>query len=165
MESRSRPGDATREPVILYPSRGKLAGLLALSLLLVAGSVLSIKRDLPGGWPGALFFGLCALVFLIQFHPRSSYLRLNREGFIVCSLFRQSPLVPWRDVGPFQVAKIPRARRTFVVYEWNTKKHPTLQAISRSIAGTNAALPDTYGLRAEQLADLLNEWRTDVLAP
>jgi hypothetical protein len=38
-------------------------------------------------------------------------------------------------------------------------KAKTARLVASVIAGYEGALPDTYGMRADQLADLLNEWK------
>jgi len=40
------------------------------------------------------------------------------------------------------------------------RKAKTTRGLARFIAGAEGALPDTYGMKADQLANLLNEWKS-----
>lgn len=104
------------------------------------------------------FFGLCALVFMVQVLPSASYLRLTSDGFELCSMFRTS-MFRWDDVAEFQVGRIGRA--TFVVFEFAPAFTGQRRArgLARALAGYEAALPDTYGRRADELASILNDWK------
>jgi hypothetical protein len=105
-----------------------------------------------------IFFGLCASVGLIGLLPNSSYLTLTERGFLFASLFRKH-FVPWSNVQSFVPVKI----RLNSMVGWNYSpafgKSQRLRALNTAIAGVEAALPDTYGMPAEQLAKLMNQLR------
>ncbi len=146
--------------VVLKPSRTKLIFFLALSLGFVAIGVAALcEGDLEVGISITLLFGLAALVFAIQLHPDASYLRLTPEGFYVRSLFRMSPLVPWSEAGDFRVETLPPARTRMVVYDSTNPKSQGLRKFNRAFVGATDGLPDSYGMKAEALAALMNEWR------
>ena len=145
-------------PLTLRPTRLRTALLLLGSLGFTALGVF-MARD--GEWLGYLVGGLFALglpVFAVQLHPRAAYLLLNEEGFTYCSLFRVQN-VRWADVQGFGVIAV----NSFRMVAWNfVPGHPrTGQArrLSQAVSGYEAALPDTYGLKPKELANLLDGLR------
>jgi len=104
------------------------------------------------------FFGLGFVVFVIKLLPNSSYLRVTQEGFTVCSLFR-CHTVQWADTSEFGIVDLGVKK----MVAWNShtaaEKLPPLFKASQAISGYRCALPETYGLSAEELRDLLNSGR------
>lgn len=154
-------------PRVLRPSRLKLLFLLLISSAFVAIGLKMVSDGLTTGWLCALFFGLCALVFVVQLLPNASYLQLNQNGFTVCALFRSYTL-NWTDVSAFEVAWVGVDRmksNRMIVFNFsnNYRHHATARRLAISIAGYEGALPDTYGLSHQNLADLLNEYRNECL--
>ena len=150
----SRPADL-QIPVTLRPSRGKTLLLVLGCAVFVGGSILLIHRDPLDGYLGTAFFGLGLLVFAVQLLPNATYLHLATEGFTYCTLFRAFT-VPWIWVDHFGILKIHSSR----LVAWNYV--PTLPTLSRArklskeTRGFHAALPNSYGLKPQELADLLN---------
>ena len=79
--------------------------MLVGSLVFVAAGLWMLRDHPVSGYLGITFFGMCAIVFCVNLLPNSSYLRLAREGFTVCSMFR-SRSIEWRQVGTFGVTHI-----------------------------------------------------------
>ena len=112
------------------------------------------------------FFGLCALVSLIQFVPGSSFLRLTPEGLTVRTMWR-SQFYRWSDIERFGVAEFGGGfgkRHRMVGLELSTSHSPsgkaqTLMSINRSLTGFGGALPDNYGWDYAELAAHLNTLR------
>ena len=103
-------------------------------------------------------FALGLPVFALQFHPKAAYLHLAPEGLTFCSLFR-AHTVPWAQIQEFGAIHIgPNP-----MVAWNFKPEArdtgTVRAVSRSLYGFESALPDTYGMKAQELADLLEGLR------
>ena len=143
----------------LKPSPWSLLLLLAISSGFVAlGAFLIGQGELIGGWLCVCFFGLGILVALVSLLPGSNYLELTPSGIEVRTLFRKW-FVRWTDVQEF----FPVVVSTRRMVGWDYSPSYTAQllgrSISRGLTGIEAALPDTYGLSAEALATLLNEWR------
>ena len=109
----------------------------------VVGVFMIMDGEGLSGWFVALFFGLGVVVFLAQFWPAASYLKLTPKGFVCCTLFR-SWSAEWESVGDFHVGKI--GDETRVVFK-------------RYDSSTKTFLPDSYGRTLEELADLMNDWR------
>jgi hypothetical protein len=142
---------------ILRVRRWKLIRLITISLALA----------IPGLFDGGImpligtgFFGLGAIVFAILLLPGAAWLRLEPAGFTVCHLFRKRS-TPWSEVTDFGVALAGRKKLVGYNSRSVTEHSPRIAALSTALSGYNAALPDTYGPRAAELAALLNEvlWR------
>jgi hypothetical protein len=148
-------------PVTLYPSRLKYSLLLLVSALFVAGGVAMVRSAAPAGWLVLIFFGLCAVFFVMLLLPGAAALLLDRDGFEMTSLFRRHR-ARWRDVSAFEVVAI--HLKTMVVYNDKNLAGRALAKLSIAIAGRNAGLPDTYGLSGTALADLMTRWRECALS-
>jgi hypothetical protein len=61
--------------------------------------------------------------------------------------------------GRFEVWQDPRSHRFLVVFDHPDDDSHRLSGVSRRISGHSASLPDTYGMAAGQLAQLLNAAR------
>ena len=159
-----------RAPVTLRPSRLRWILVLLASLVLGAGGVLMIADGRDIGWLVAGFFGLCAAVACVSMLPGASYLVLDEEGFTVGSLFRSARVV-WPEVVefyPWVVMATGMRAVTHVAFELSPdrRNQATARVLSRLVSGgVEAGLPDTYGLRAEELAELMNRWREHYAGP
>lgn len=127
------------------------AGFLALGGFLVS------QGD-AFGWLCVAFFGAGLLVFLLGLLPGSSYLEFRRDGFEMSSLYRKW-FVRWSDVQSFFPHRIASNRMVC----WNCvpdhQGHASGHRLSARLTGVEAALPETYGRSADELADLMNQWR------
>lgn len=110
------------------------------------------------GWLEIFFFGSGFIVFCVSMLPGSAYLKLDSNSFTFCSLFRPHTL-RWDEVEAFGVTTI--ALRKMVAFNFSELHggHRRMRKISSVLSGYEAALPDTYGRKAEELAALMNEWR------
>src|SRR6185295_6464429 len=143
--------DATTAPtsqseIILRPGRGKMIGYLIVCAVFVVMGVTASRGVL--GWLSTSFFGLGVVVFAAQLLPRASYLRMTRDGFVCCSLFRKSPLISWREVSSFRVATVPPNQR-MVVYDWEGASRQGVRRLNRALVGATDGLPDTYGMKPQ----------------
>jgi hypothetical protein len=112
-----------------------------------------------GQWLGLIptfFFGLGLVVSLILLLPNSSFLELDDDGFCFRNLFRDSRF-SWADIAGFEARRL--SMRKIVTFDfahgYTASRHAP--ALARTISGAEGALPDTYGMSAEDLADLMNE--------
>ena len=154
--------NAEDNEIILRPSKKRAALYLFVCLGFVIVGAMQVARHEAGiiGWLSVLFFGLCIAVFVLQFLPSAAYLRIRRDGFRFCSLFRESPLILWRDVSDFRVARLPPSGHRIVVFDWHIAPNRNVRQINKHLVDASDGLPDSYGLRPEELADLLNAWRS-----
>jgi hypothetical protein len=149
--------------LVLHPSKRKVLLLLAICLSFTAvGVAMILEGEGLSGWFVTAFFGLGLAVSLATLWPGASYLKLTRKGMECRSLFRRWPFIPWETVGEFDVSK--DGSWTMVVFNRFVPARPLLAAFNRGLVGKRDALPDTYGLKAEKLAELLNEWRRRALS-
>ena len=154
------------ETLLLRPSRWKLLVMLATALGFVAIGVWIMPADDWSRWLVIGFFGLCAAVFIVQLAPGANYLKLDREGFTYATLFR--PIrVAWHDVSPFSAGHIWLTR----VVQFDPAQSATdpnakraVAALARGLTGASGALPNTYGMTADALAELMNRWRDRAIA-
>lgn len=146
-------------PLTLRPSRLKWIALLLVSIAFVAGC-LFLRGD-PGwngieDWVTLVFFALCGLVALVSLMPGASYLRLDARGFETRTLYR-SHRTEWADVAEVGIICMPPARKQMV--GWNYRpgrgKPSRLRKFNLDNFGFEAALPDTYGMKASDLVALL----------
>ena len=151
---------------MLHPSKRKVLLLLAICLsFTAAGVAMILEGEGLSGWFVTAFFGLGLAVSLANLWPGASYLKLTRKGMECRSLFRRWPFIPWETVGEFGVSSVSNDEsRSMVVFNRFVPAPPRLAAFNRGLVGKRDALPDTYGMSPEELADLLNEWRRRALS-
>lgn len=159
--------EAINEPnlpeLTLRPSRWRLLLLLLFSASFTGIGALMIQDGDQRGWFVLSAFGIGTVVaLLILVAPGASYLRLAPEGFTICSLFRRST-TRWSEVTEFGLATI--GMRTLVGFDYapGFQRSPRLRRLSAAISGNEGALPDTYGLRALELALVMTRYRKRAL--
>jgi xanthosine utilization system XapX-like protein len=136
----------------------KMVLMALLSGVFVSIGVWLLPRQPIIAVASIVFFGLCGLVVLVQLLPNSSYLTLTERGFEFASLFRKH-FIPWSQVGSFFPIRIQSHRMVGWNYLPGVDELQRLRRINTAVAGAEAALPDTYGMSAEQLANLMNQLR------
>jgi len=150
---------------VLRSSVLRTSALLGVAVFGLVVGVAAVAAGQRNGWWVVLGCAVLTL-FLCLLLVRPNRLELDENSFTTVDPFGRRSRVEWRDCQPF------RAKRTMldstssaplrVVY--NTKasdRHP-LAVVSQFVAGGSAALPDTYGMSATGLADLMNRYRTAV---
>ncbi|WP_242108750.1 hypothetical protein [Luteimonas aquatica] len=142
----------------LRPSKLRWVLMLAGTALLLALSARLLQTNFAIGLAGTVFFALCTLVAALNLLPGASFLRLDAEGFEMRALFR-SHRVAWREVAGFGVARIALNRVVGWHFAAGHAGHPHLRKLNAGLSGFEAALPDTYGRKAQALAELMNAWR------
>jgi hypothetical protein len=151
-------------PFVLRPRTGKTILLLLVSVIFTAtGALMSLSKEGLAFWLVIGFFGLCSIVFGVMLLPGASFLRLEPDGFIVRSLYRQWPLTRWADVSKFATVRVSLVN-TMVVYDEAKPRTARLASANKALFGFTSGLPDTYGMKPAELAELLNRWRAAALA-
>src|SRR5215469_798043 len=144
--------------MILWPKKSKyLLFLLVCAAFTVAG-VLMVRGGDAMGWLAILCFGFGVIVFCVLLLPGSAYLKLDGAGFTFCSLFRSHTL-RWYEIASFGTARIGRRKLVGFNFSQFHRGQGRMRKISSAISGYEAALPDTYGMKTEDLAALMNDWR------
>ena len=142
-------------PITYRSSTKKMLLLFVVSLVFVAGGI-AVARERPmEGYGGAALFGVCALVGLVSLHPKASYLELTEKGFTICSMFWRT-FVPWSHVREFYPVRIHLHSMVGWNYSDGYHQKATARRLAKALAGSEGALPDTYGMAAEELAAKLN---------
>jgi hypothetical protein len=149
---------AGTETVTLHPRRWKTALLLLICLAFTLIAIAMIRDGQRMGWFVVVFFSLCTVTFGVLLLPGSAYLRLTPEGFETRSLFRTHH-ARWADITAFRAGRIGLNAMVLIQYAPSYAHARKLRAVSAALTGAEGALPDTYGHSAQQLAELLNEWR------
>jgi hypothetical protein len=146
--------------MILLPSRRRaILGLLFAAVLGALGLRI-------GHLVGAAFFvGISAaglLVYGIQLVPSLAYLRLTQEGFSY-RFGRRRGSVEWSEVDRFDVRDVPGwySRLKFVewIYVRRYEELPSTEGRRYTFGGGSGVLPDSCGMKTEELANLMNTLR------
>lgn len=149
------------EEIVLTVPRRNMVFLVVGGSVFTAGGILMIASGAAAGWFVAIFFGLC-LVVGVGLLLRPSRLTIDRTGMTSVNLWR-SDRFEFADCSEFTTWRNPAApSQQLVVFDWTGVRHDSLARLSTGIAGRNAALPDTYGMSADDLAHLLNQRRASV---
>ena len=132
--------------------------LLLVSTLFVFLGITVIKENMFVKWLTIIFFGLGIVVFIIELLPNSRYLKLTNEGFEVRSLYR-SHFTKWTEVSGFGIYYVSFNTMVTFNYTEEHKKHKTGKKISKILSSYQGGLPQTYGMKATELAALMNAWK------
>ena len=146
------------ETMTLTSSRLKSVGMLLICLVFVVIGVwiTSDPENKTMGWFCVGFFGLCSAVFIIQL-IRPGHLTLNQDGFEQVMLGR-TLTVAWKDVSDFGVIKIKYNK--FVSFSRHQDEGKALAGVSKALTGGHSGmLGDSFGMKAEELAVLMNQFR------
>ena len=154
---------ALPETMSLKPSKLKWAMVLLVSLAFVAGVIFIIPPDEDPmmRWLTIGFFSLCAAASLLGLFGVGG-LDLDRDGFDVVTLGKKKTRRTWRECSEFSVIKLPRGGR-FVGFSSETDSRKMAAGLARSLVGETGMLPDKYGMKAKDLADLMNRFRARAL--
>jgi len=145
----------------LYPPRMKSPWRIALGLFCLWAA---FTFHFESGF--MRFLALLGGIFSLM--PGYGWLKLDQDGFTFKSLFSTST-TPWANVESFGVITyralvfIPINRQVGWRIAKNVKR-PMIQKAAGALARYDAVLPDTYGMKATELADLLEAWRVRALA-
>jgi len=150
-------------PVTLHPSRGKWLLIFVVCALFGTIGVGMIVDAAPMGWFVLIVFASGVVIAAVMLVPGAGSLKLDRDGFVVTSLFRRHAW-RWNDVSDFVPEAIAPAMRK-VMYDDVNAAGRTAAKLSVAIAGRNSGLPDTYGLAAAELAHVMTQWRERALGP
>lgn len=147
------------DTMTLKPSRLRWLFVFLIGAGFVTGIAwLGPEKDPLLFWGGGAFFFVVALVALPPVLGRGGDLTLDREGFTCRTLFR-SFRRRWAECSAFYPVGV--GFRKFVGFSAQPDEaaHPNLAAVNRSMIGASGMLPDTFGLSADDLCDLLNRYR------
>ena len=144
----------------LKPSIFKTILCLLGSLVFVATTPLVMETKPIIAWLELILFGLCTIVFTIQLFPNTSHLKLTEEEFEVKSIFK-SHFTKWSAIESFGVGYMGNNKAVIFNYSENHTKQKLGKQIASAMTGAEGGLPNTYGMKAKELAELMNEWKVD----
>lgn len=155
-------------PVDLRTDRRKTALLLLASLVFGGVILWMLVKEPPGLWRGIFLWSglvLCGLSvpMLALLLVRGGGLRLTAQALELRHL-RGVRVMPWRNLGGFEVGRIPPSFTPVVRYDDASKAAGPFAGINSALMGRNSGLPDSYGMSHDDLARLLNGWRLKALA-
>ena len=155
----------SEQDLLLRPSKRKWICLAILGVVATAVGVWMIRDGSFLGWVAVVFFGPTTVVTVGNLIPGSGFMRLTSEGVFIRTLWWPF-IYRWQHVENFRVKRFPWdyssphklfPRVAFDIADWTAV---SLAARWRSfVAGGHGVIPDTYGLHAQDLADLLNQWK------
>jgi len=148
-------------PAKLVSSKRKHVGLLLISILLAFASYFVVTSGDEMGYFGLILFGVLGIpVSLIQIFTDKSYLEMDSEKFTYSTFFKKKSFL-WKDVERFDLWTM--YSNKFV--RWTPNAHYQGDAVNpvvSSLVGKGLMLPDTYGMKAEVLVEMMNEIRRRV---
>jgi hypothetical protein len=152
-------------PFTLYTKKTKMMWLLLLSCVFVAGGAFMVLNGKQMGWFCGGFFALGIPIFLIQMHPRASYLTIDKDGFEFSALFRKTRY-RWSEIaefGTYAIRQHGMPAGTFVGLNFSDEYQgtPKMRAASKALVGFEGGLPDNYGMKPDELALLLGSYHAE----
>jgi len=145
--------------IVLKASPLKWIGMLFLCAVLVWGGflVLADGENKLAAWICFLLFGVVGIpVSLIQL-IKPARLTLSENGFEQVMMGRTLKC-NWEDVSDFGIFRVKRTK--FVSFSNSQDEGKLLAQVSATLTrGHSGALGDTFGMKAEDLADLMNAFR------
>ncbi|MDF2831017.1 PH domain-containing protein [Chryseobacterium indoltheticum] len=138
-------------PLILKPSKIKSIILILISIGFITLGISLLEQNMLIAVLNIFFFGICLIIFIINMIPNSSYLTIDEKGIEMKNLFRTT-FIPWQAVSGFKTKLIfVNKLVTFTIDEKLLE--------NSKMKGKTGAFPDTYGMSANNLANLLNEYK------
>jgi hypothetical protein len=119
---------------------------LSIKLIFVAGSLLWL-------FPAVLFV-LAGIASFIPLLPNQSYLKLEIAGIKIRSMFRTIE-ISWDEVEGFFTER--KNQRDVVAFRYINKRTNYMNL--KNLYSQTECLPDDYGMKASELADLLEYYR------
>jgi hypothetical protein len=149
---------AEKADLVLRPGLNRWGWVLGMAAFLVVFSGLGLRAGWPWAW---LYLGMAVVLIgftaWVMLAPRMR-LRLSPSGFAYGTA-RRRYFFRWEDVAEFGVAR-------FAGYWWvafnlvpGYRGDERVRAINQEFGRFDRFLPDTYGMRAVELALLLESWR------
>jgi hypothetical protein len=138
-------------PLILKPGKIKSVLFILISITFIVLGITLLEKNMFIAVLNIVFFGICLLIFLINFVPNASYLKIDERGIEMKTLFRTT-FIPWQAVSGFKTKYI--LVNKMVTFDIDEKLLENSKMKSKT-----GAFPDTYGMSAKNLAELLNEYK------
>lgn len=142
-------------PLRLYPPRLMYLVGIPIGLSFMALSLSYENRN--GFWGGIVLSSFAILASVVSVMPQMNSLTLRDDGFDVRFNFRRMTM-PWSEARDFLAVGLDG--NPHIVF-----RNDALSSTGMSeFGGRNAALARAYGMPAEELAELLSQWRERAMA-
>ena len=141
-------------PVTFYPGKTKNIFLMLISLGFVILGISLLDKNIWIAVLNIIFFGLCFIVYVINFIPNATYLKLNETGIEMKTLFKTT-FIPWRAIKSFGIRNIVVMKTVTFELDENV--------IDAKVKSKTGAFPDTYGMSAKNFAALMNEYKNQIV--
>jgi hypothetical protein len=144
------------EEITLHPSRKKWGFIFTICALLCSCGVCLIWQQ-PGvkAWAMVLFLAFGAAAGLTLLVSRKAYLTLYADRFEQSMLGRRLNY-RWNQVSAFHVWQ--HQHHSVVCFDV-VEDESVLGEMNRGLAGASGFLSDSFGLKADDLAELMNRFR------
>ena len=166
-------------PFTLYPSKRKLVGSLVFFLAVLGTGVwitLGSKKTEWIGWAGVVFFGFFSFLSFRRLISSSECLTVDEDGFKFQSGSYEKRF-KWQEIVGFGTYNIGPGTRSwtgasvgqFVGFHLNPDHKDAIKGIVPKVmslfgqGGFDGQIPDTYGLSAVELAQLLTKFHLEAL--
>ena len=134
--------------------------LLILLPFLALGVILVLDGELIG-WALVIFFGMLAFLDGMALCSSYPYAVLTPEGYTICGTLLSSS-AKWTDFEDARARWHYSGRVVMVKYSASCKGSALGKAV-RAISFDLAIIPETFGLKAEDFAELMNKMREHAL--
>lgn len=144
-----------RQEVTLRPGKAKWwAILLICAGAAIIGAVMALKDHDAHGWVVLVVFGVLASFAARQLFSSKNYLRLTATGLEVRSLLRSYD-ARWDDIG--NIGVVYYRRNVIVAFDYLSPNSGDAKRRKQNKAALKyeEAIPETYGLDGNELAELL----------
>jgi hypothetical protein len=153
-------GSLDLDPIVIPGGKLKATALVVGGAIFVAIGVAVVRGGNSSGWWAIGFFGLCAAVGVVQLIPGTNQLTIDRTGITVRTLFRPWNIL-WADVDSFYVAQLKTGLATNTLigihYSHTFQRMATGRRVAYAMTGVEAAIPNAYAMKADNLCNLLND--------
>ncbi|MCU7619253.1 hypothetical protein NZ698_18900 [Chryseobacterium sp. PBS4-4] len=141
-------------PITFYPGKTKNIFLMLISLGFVILGISLLDKNIWVAVLNILFFGMCFIVYVINFIPNATYLKLNETGIEMKTLFKTT-FIPWQAIKSFGTRNIVVMKTVTFELDENV--------IDATVKSKTGAFPDTYGMSAKNFATLMNEYKNQIV--
>jgi hypothetical protein len=142
-------------PLRLYPPRWSYLVGVPIGLFFLGLSLTYEQRT--AFWIGILLSSFAIVASILSVSPLANSLTLRNNGFEVRFSFRRMA-IPWHQAHNFAALDFDGEQQVMFSNDGLSS------AGASEFGGRNASLGRTYGLSAEDLADLMSQWRTRAMS-
>ncbi len=150
-----------REPVVLHGLRRWAVLWFGVAAFAAVSGFAMVAGGAWAGWFLVVVFLPSAIVLGLALRPQANELRLDCDGYTITSVFR-SATTRWLDVE--RIGLLDGTREQLVAIRLAppaAARYPGAAEIANAMGGYHRTLPMTYGLPAESLAALMQQFTPD----